>query len=133
MAINKIVINKKDEIKKVEKLLNKINLNFKLDEVKFVNLKIAVTEGLINAIIHGNKNDTGKNVFIKIEDSKKNLVVKIKDEGKGFDINSIPDPTSSENILKEHGRGIYIIKSLVDKFECISDLNGTLFILSMHK
>lgn len=133
MTVNKIIIKKKDEIKKVERLLNKINLDFKLDEVKFVNLKIAVTEGLINAIIHGNKNDIAKNVYIEIKNNKNNLVVKIKDEGTGFDINSIPDPTSSENILKEHGRGIYIIKSLVDKFKCTSDKNGTLFILSMRK
>ena len=128
-----LIISRREEIQKVEKLLENINKNFKLQEVKFVNLVIAVTEALINAIVHGNKNDPGKKVYVEIIVNSLNITVKIKDEGTGFDISSIPDPTASENILKEHGRGIYIIKSLVDSFECNSGNNGTCYTLEMHK
>ena len=59
--------------------------------------------------------------------------MKIKDEGEGFDVSRVPDPTRDENILKEHGRGIYIIRSLVDEFECYSSEKGTEMILKAVK
>jgi serine/threonine-protein kinase RsbW len=131
--INLTINSDRAEILKFEKVLEEINIEFKLNHDRLINYQIAISEALVNAIIHGNKENPDKKVFIEISYNEKQLVTKIKDEGDGFIMEDIPDPTENNNLLKEHGRGIYIIKSLVDKFECHSTENGTEFILTIVK
>jgi serine/threonine-protein kinase RsbW len=114
-------------------VLEKLNGKFGLDHDRFINLQIAVSEALVNAIVHGNKENPDKFVLIDIEFDDSKLVIKIKDQGQGFNLEEIPDPTNNNNLLKEHGRGIFIIKSFVDKFECNCTENGTEFILTIVK
>lgn len=125
--------SRRNEIQKFEVLLEEANKIFNLPAEKFINLQIACSEALINAIVHGNEEDVNKKVFTYIEYNETVLTVGIKDQGKGFQIDDLPDPTSNENILKESGRGIFIIRSLVDDFTCNSSDNGTEFILSVRK
>lgn len=121
------------EILKFEKILEEVNSEFGLEHDRFVNFQIAISEALVNAIVHGNKENPEKFVYIEIEFDQISLTIKIKDEGAGFELEEIPDPTDNSNILKEHGRGIFIIKSFVDKFECNSSNEGTQFILTIVK
>ncbi|MEO8208944.1 MAG: ATP-binding protein [bacterium] len=123
----------RSEVRKFEELLEQANKDFKLEMEKFINLHIACSEALINAIVHGNKEDENKKVYTSINYNEVILTVRIKDEGKGFNPDALPDPTSNENILKESGRGIFIIKSLVDDFHCESSDNGTEFVLTVRK
>ena len=128
-----VIKSNRNEIKKFEALLEEANKKFEMAMEKFINLQIACSEALINAIVHGNKEDESKFVHTGIELNEVRFTVKIKDEGDGFKIDELPDPTSNENILKEHGRGIFIIRSLVDEFNCNSSENGTEFILTVKK
>ena len=128
-----ILKSNRNEIRRFEVLLEQANQKFNLAAEKFINLQIACSEALINAIVHGNKEDESKSVFTNIEMNELKMCVRIKDEGKGFKIEQLPDPTLNENILKESGRGIYIIRSLVDEFECNSSEKGTEFILTVIK
>ncbi|MCX6166152.1 MAG: ATP-binding protein [Ignavibacteriae bacterium] len=123
----------RSEILKFEKVLEDINSEFGLNHDRFINFQIAISEALVNAIVHGNKESPDKSVFIEIDYNESKLVVKIKDQGKGFKLEEIPDPTKCNNLLKEHGRGIFIIKSFVDKFECYCSDKGTEFILTIVK
>jgi serine/threonine-protein kinase RsbW len=127
------IISQRSEIIKIERLLENINKDFGLSEEKYVNLQIALSEALINAIVHGNKENPHKRVHIEFSYSENYITVKIKDEGEGFKPENIPDPTNSENLFKEHGRGLFIMKSLVDKFECIPGEEGTEFRLTVTK
>jgi len=128
-----ILKSSRSEVRKFEELLEHANKDFKLEMEKFINLHIACSEALINAIVHGNKEDENKKVYTSINYNEVILTVRIKDEGKGFNPDALPDPTSDENILKESGRGIFIIKSLVDDFHCESSDNGTEFVLMVKK
>jgi len=128
-----ILKSNRNEIRKFEELLEQANRNFNLALERFINLQIACSEALINAIVHGNKEDDNKKVYIEIEYDESVMSVRIKDEGGGFNIHKLPDCTSNENILKESGRGVYIIKSLVDEFICNSSDKGTEFILAVKK
>jgi serine/threonine-protein kinase RsbW len=132
-SVNVIIESDRSEILKIEKLLSKLNEEFDLEMEKFVNFQIAVSEALINAIVHGNQEDKNKKVFCDLQYAGKQMKVKIRDEGEGFDFNKVPDPTSDENILKEHGRGIFIIRSLVDDCKCIASDKGTEIILTVNK
>jgi len=90
-----------------------------------------VTEAVNNAIIHGNKRDPKKKVYVNCELSSDRLVLKIKDEGTGFDPNSIPDPRHPENLTKATGRGLLVIRTLMEDVKFNISPHGTEIVLTM--
>jgi serine/threonine-protein kinase RsbW len=101
-----------------------------VDDDMITDLAISATELINNAIIHGNKSDPNKSVTIVVEFSNNSLTISITDQGQGFIPTEIPNPIADENLLKETGRGIFIVRSLVDDlhFE-ISPEGGTRMII----
>lgn len=92
-------------------------------------IAISVSEAVNNAIEHGNAGDQNKKITVKIEFKENDLYISIKDQGKGFDPGSVPNPTDKENLLKKVGRGIFIIRSLVDSIDFNFASDGTEVIL----
>ena len=81
-----------------------------------VEIEVALREALLNAIIHGNREDPHKHVYVTIfcgADGEVSMV--IRDEGAGFDIGAVPDPTAPEHRMSTHGRGIYLMRALMDE------------------
>ena len=122
-----------EHIESVEKLAEKAADAMKFSDEEKDSLAIAVTEAVNNAIIHGNKQDKAKKVSIGFLLENKRLTVTIKDQGKGFDPDNLSDPLAPENLLKESGRGIFILSTLMDdvKFEFKGD--GTEVIMTKQK
>ncbi|MBF0386941.1 MAG: ATP-binding protein [Candidatus Omnitrophica bacterium] len=81
-----------------------------LNDDQVFGLKLCLQEALINAIKHGNKCNKHLAVWVKIAADPRCLAVEITDQGQGFDPGAVPDPTAPENIGKNHGRGIYLIR-----------------------
>lgn len=108
----------------VEEFVNYFCKDVNLPDEKLANIFLAVTEATTNAIIHANKCDTNKIVTIDayVENSK--LIIKIKDEGEGFEPGNIPDPTEPENLLKDSGRGIYLMRVYMDDMKYIRTPSG---------
>jgi serine phosphatase RsbU (regulator of sigma subunit)/anti-sigma regulatory factor (Ser/Thr protein kinase) len=80
-------------------------------------MKIILTELFANAIYHGNQGDHSKRVIIGHVIDRKKVTISILDEGEGFDPASVPDPTLPENLVKDCGRGLYIVKNYADSME----------------
>ena len=81
-----------------------------------LDIEIALREGLSNAVIHGNREDPYKRVYVTIRCSADGEVsITVRDEGAGFDSDSIADPTAPENLISTHGRGIYLMRALMDE------------------
>jgi len=78
-------------------------------------VEIALREALANAIIHGNHENPGKQVYVRCRCKPDEVSIAVKDEGRGFDLNKIADPTAPENTGSVHGRGIYLMKALMDE------------------
>jgi serine/threonine-protein kinase RsbW len=78
---------------------------------------MAVRECMVNAVVHGNRYSAHKKVHLAIASSRKGIVITIGDEGAGFDLNSLPDPTAPENLLRQSGRGILLIRAFMDEFD----------------
>jgi len=113
-----LVINSSQtELTKVEIFLKEIFTAHRLPEICFNKTYLCLSEAVVNSIVHGNKNVLHKEIKVKVDCLTHSLVVSVTDEGEGFDIQSVPDPTSQKNIKKESGRGIHIIKSLSDSVE----------------
>src|ERR1700728_1019603 len=78
-------------------------------------VEIALREALANAIIHGNHENPGKHVHVRCRCEPSEISLAIKDEGSGFDVDTIADPTAPEKQGSIHGRGIYLMKALMDE------------------
>jgi serine/threonine-protein kinase RsbW len=98
----------------VENLVDRVCQTVGIQEDAFGNVLIAVTEAVNNAISHGNKQDSTLNIEVAVGDSLSSFCFRINDQGKGFDYDNLPDPTAPENILKENGRGIFLMRNLSD-------------------
>jgi serine/threonine-protein kinase RsbW len=80
-----------------------------------LNVGLAVREAVINAILHGNKNDPSRDVDIRLDlPESGGIQVKIRDQGDGFNPEATPDPTDDEHVLNASGRGILMIRAFVD-------------------
>ena len=109
------------EVPKVEALIDKVCGDLGVNEDFYGNVLIAVTEAVNNAIIHGNKNKYELSVAVAVGDRPEEFCFSVEDRGDGFDYNNLPDPTSPENIMKENGRGIFLMKNLADELEFEED------------
>lgn len=98
----------------IEEFVNYFAKDIGLSDEQLSVLLLAVTEAATNAIIHANKCDPSKLVKIHAQINDSKLIIKIKDEGKGFDPSKLPDPTQPENLLKDSGRGVYLMKVYMD-------------------
>lgn len=78
-------------------------------------LRLAMDEAMVNAIIHGNNYDREKTVTVRADCSHHSIAVTVLDEGDGYDINSLNDPTTQENIHATHGRGVFLIRQFMSE------------------
>ena len=89
-----------------------------LDEDSSHWVSVAIRESVINAIKHGNRNDSTKHVFVDFETSTpaagNELTIRVRDQGEGFEPLLVADPLAPENLLKSSGRGIFLIRNFMD-------------------
>ncbi len=89
-----------------------------LDDEALQWISVAVRESVINAIKHGNRNDSSKSVFVEFAclppSCPTELVVHVRDQGEGFDPSAVADPLAPENVLKSSGRGIFFMRHFMD-------------------
>ncbi len=87
-----------------------------------LNVPVALTEALSNAILYGNRERRDRHVHVRAEVDRDRLVVEVSDEGAGFDLETAEiDPTSPENLLREDGRGLFLMRRLMDSVERFDD------------
>jgi serine/threonine-protein kinase RsbW len=122
-------------IAKVEKLLQKIALRIPLDEIQMNKLMVSLTEAVNNAIVHGNKSNPDKKVTILCESVPGWLLIMINDQGRGFKLDDVSNPLKKENLLRESGRGIFLMRTLMDRveFEIIKGGHQVRLWLSLNK
>jgi serine/threonine-protein kinase RsbW len=91
-------------------------LYFRSADGSEIDIEMALREALANAVIHGNGDDSCKNVYVTCRcyvDGE--ISITVRDQGRGFDSNAVQDPTLLNNLLFTHGRGIYLMKTLMDE------------------
>ena len=117
---NQIIIpSSLDYLPKVDEYVEDKLKKLRVDKDRLADIAVSVTEAVTNAVLHGNKNDLKKKVQIKLKADSSRVEITVKDEGNGFNPESIQSPIEEGNLLKEAGRGIFILKSLMDKVDFI--------------
>ena len=109
------IASKLESLREVEKMIDEVSTACSMSSEIYGNVLIATLEAANNAILHGNKLDANKDVFIKFTWNSETLELVVKDQGTGFDFRDIPDPTAPGNVEKVNGRGVFLMEKLSDK------------------
>lgn len=78
-------------------------------------LGMAVREALVNAVVHGNRYNSRKKVHFSVTLLPEQLQIEVIDEGEGFSTSDLPDPLAEENLLRQSGRGLLLIRAFTDE------------------
>jgi serine/threonine-protein kinase RsbW len=124
--------SEKKSISFIEPLIDILKKSITLPLEKYYNILISVTEAVNNAIIHGNNCDYNKKVTFTIKANQSKILISVKDQGTGFDPDQLLDPTQPDNLLKENGRGVFLIRELCDNVKIIPSTNGTQVIMEFY-
>lgn len=119
-------------IPEIERFLVKVNRRLHLDEVQFNKLFIATTEAVNNGILHGNKGDPEKKVTVICEVGARAVTVRVRDEGLGFDRKKVRNPLLKENLLRENGRGIFLMRTLMDTVQYALTREGAEVVMKLR-
>jgi anti-sigma regulatory factor (Ser/Thr protein kinase) len=97
-----------------------------------LNLRVGLTEALSNAMLYGNAEDPAKRVRVEIVIAGSEITARITDEGSGFDPDEVPDPTTPANVVKTRGRGIFLMRSLLDEVTFNAQGNSVTLVLRLE-
>lgn len=110
-----IIASELKELNNLRIFLNQIFAETNLNRGYFNRVLLGLSEAVSNSIIHGNKYDCSKRVFINFLYKKKKFIITVIDEGSGFSFDCIEDPSLPENRKKENGRGLFLIRHIADE------------------
>jgi serine/threonine-protein kinase RsbW len=130
--MNKRIIIESDlgNIKQAVDQIRGLLENIGADESDMFDIRLCLEEALINAIKYGNKFEKSKKVIMDFSYKNGKAVISIEDNGRGFNLGSVPDPTTDENILKGSGRGVFLMRHLMDRLE--SNNQGNRITMTKH-
>jgi len=117
MIRNFKIESKLSNLRIVEKTVDEITQEIGISYNSYGKILVSLLEAVNNAIIHGNTSSPEKFVSISINFKNGKLKIKVKDEGKGFSPESVPDPTTPDNIEEVNGRGVFIMTRLADEIK----------------
>jgi len=96
------------------------------------NFRVGLTEALSNAMMYGNSHDPSKRVLVEVALQAGRLEARITDQGLGFDPTTVPDPTSPENLTKPCGRGLFLMRQLLDEVSYNAQGNQVTLVLRLE-
>jgi serine/threonine-protein kinase RsbW len=121
-----------ESVGEVEAAADQLATEAGLNEDERFHVTMALHEAAINAVLHGNEYNPALHIEVSMENTGSDLVFVIADQGHGFDPGSLPDPSAPENLLRGTGRGIFLIRSLMDEVHFRQLQPGTELTLIKH-
>lgn len=103
-----------DSLSQLESIVMEASRKAGLDEGQYEALMLVASEAMTNAIKHGNKLNEQKHVKVSWHWGAGELQFSVEDEGEGFDAETLPDPLNPENLLRDSGRGVFLMKTYCD-------------------
>ena len=95
-------------------VLENLSKEITLEGDEIFNIKLVLEESMTNAIKHGNKLNPSSMIQATVSLAGNRLTMIVKDQGQGFDFKNVPDPTQRDHLLKTSGRGVFLIRKLMD-------------------
>jgi serine/threonine-protein kinase RsbW len=104
-----------DSVDSAEQLVLDVARKAGFQEEDLHKIGMAVRESMVNAVVHGNQYSAHKKVRVSVSKRQDRLTVTISDQGKGFELETLPDPLAEDNLLRNSGRGIFLIRAFMDE------------------
>mgnify|MGYP001435511185 CR=1 FL=1 len=120
-----VVPSSHDYLPTVDEFVEGILRGWGTDESVIADIAISVSELVNNAIVHGGRVNPEQQISIEVTRSDSAAQIRVSDQGQGFDPDQVSDPLAEENLLKEVGRGIFIVRSLMDSVDIDVSAGGT--------
>ncbi|MBI2818034.1 MAG: anti-sigma factor antagonist [Acidobacteria bacterium] len=86
------------------------------NELECQQIGLAIREAVANAALHGNRCDENKTVSLTADLQPSCLGVSVRDEGEGFKLDEVKDPLNNDNLLRDSGRGIFLVRACMNDF-----------------
>jgi serine/threonine-protein kinase RsbW len=99
----------------VEQIADELAKHSGFEDEERYKITLAVREAAVNAVLHGNGYDPSKRLTVGFDTTGEAIVISIADQGGGLDPATVPDPLAPENVFKQSGRGIFLIRALMDE------------------
>ena len=128
-----VIGSRLSDLNEVRNFLDEIFTESDLDRNYFNRVFLGLSEAVNNSILHGNRLNTKKSVFITARYDLKSLIFDVIDQGEGFDVDKILDPTTDLNIRKENGRGIFLIRHFADDVVFLEEGRRVRIKYNLHK
>jgi len=106
-----------ESVDQAEETVLRVATAMGFDEDDRHRIGIAVRECMVNAVVHGNRYHSRKKVHLTVSRMAERLEIVVGDEGGSFDVSKLPDPLADENLLRQSGRGLLMMKAFMDEFE----------------
>ena len=116
-SVNQVLDSTLDSVDSAEALALGIAQKAGFPEEDLDKIAMAVRESMVNAVVHGNRYNARKKVHLSVLKDRQRLKVTVADEGEGFDFENVPDPLAEENLLRNSGRGIFLMKAFMDELQ----------------
>ena len=116
-SVDRLLESKLDSVDEAEELVLQMAEKSGFDEDDLHKIAMSVRESMVNAVVHGNRYNAHKKVHVTVVSAPGRLEIRIVDQGEGFELTEIPDPLEEENLLRNSGRGIFLIRSFMDEFQ----------------
>ncbi len=121
-----------ESVNKVEQTALQMAAKAGFDQDSCDSIGLAAREAAVNAVLHGNKYDPHKKMNVSYEMLGEAFVIKVADQGSGLREQELPDPLAPENLMKQSGRGIFLIRSFMDEVRIRELQPGTELTMVKH-
>jgi serine/threonine-protein kinase RsbW len=126
-----------NDVRFIERVVERVqrecrDLHFAQRQV-MLNVPVALTEALSNAILRGNSDDPSKTVHVRASVDTDRLVVEVRDQGPGFDIDACTVDVDVATLEREDGRGLFLMRKLMDRVECVRSAPGNTVRLTLNR
>lgn len=126
-----------NDVRFIERVVERVqrecqDLQFAQRQV-MLNVPVALTEALSNAILRGNSDDPSKTVHVRASVDPDRLVIEVRDQGQGFDLDACTVDVGPETLEREDGRGLFLMRKLMDRVECVPSDPGNTVRLTLNR
>ena len=116
-SVDRLLESKLDSVDEAEDLVIQMAEKAGFEEDDVHKIAMSVRETMVNAVVHGNRYNAHKKVHVTVSNGPGRLEIRIADQGEGFELAEIPDPLDEENLLRNSGRGIFLMKAFMDEVQ----------------
>ena len=116
-SVDRLLESKLDSVDEAEDLVVQMAEKAGFEEDDLHKIAMSVRESMVNAVVHGNRYNAHKKVHVTVSNGPGKLEIRIVDQGEGFELTEVPDPLDEENLLRNSGRGIFLMKAFMDEVQ----------------